>query len=256
MKHFLIILTVLSIISCSKDDEITKSKGTKLISIAYFDKYNNWEENYFYDSNNKIYKIEDHRAGGRRYEMEYANGKLKQYTAYRIDDNEKILRDSIVYNLDGDIEKTYHFSINSGENLPLARIYKFEYDDSGKLAKKYIKRAEKYEEHRRYYWKGENIERIEHLNGAGRVYWEFFFTYDDKVNYARNIPIYISSPTSENNVISSSAKDYVGNLDPMCNPCNSSYTYNADNLPVRIAKDIRNTRMELRYELPARDTEK
>jgi len=251
MKHILIILTTVLIISCSKDDAITKSKGTKLVSIEYFEENKNWKENYLYDSNNKLNEVENLYSLGRKYEIEYSDGKLKQFTTYRINDNKKIFRDSILYNFNGDIEKIYNYSINSGENLPLTWIYEFEYDNSGKLTKKstYFKSNEEYMRFEKYYWNGENIERIEEFNETEELYYEYFFTFDDKVNYKRNIPIYISDPInwSENNVTIMNWNDYHGNLDLICRPCESTYKYNLDNFPVKIETNW-GRQLELGYE--------
>lgn len=251
MKHILIFLTALLIISCSKDDETITSQGTKLISIDYLEENKNWKENYLYDSNNKIYEVKNLYSLGRRYEIEYSDEKLKQYTTYRISDNKKIFRDSILYNSNGNIEKIYNFSINSGEILPLTWIYEFEYDNFGKLYKKstYFKSTEEYTRFEKYYWNGQNIERIEEYNETEELYYEYFFTYDDKVNYKRNIPIFISDPInwSANNVTIMNWNDYYGNLDIICRPCESTYKYNLDQLPIKIETNW-GRKLELRYE--------
>ncbi len=133
MKKTVIIFLVICLISCSKDNEIEQSYGTKLISIEYEDSNDSWIENYSYSSDDELIMIEDFRSLGRRYEIEYQNSKLKEYRTLRMDEEKLIFRDSIIYNPNGTIQAIYNFSINSGENLPLSWIYEYEYDNENRL---------------------------------------------------------------------------------------------------------------------------
>ena len=66
--------------------------------------------------------------------------------------------------------------------------------------------------------------------------YEFFYKYDDKVNYKAGLPIFIGDPKSQtaNNITDVDWIDHYGNLDLICNPCESTYKYNLDNYPVEI----------------------
>ena len=155
-----------------------------------------------------------------------------------MDDNTLIFRDSILYDPNGNIQAIHNFSINSGENLPLTLIYEFEYNIQNRLSKKstYFVNIGEYTSIEKFYWLGNNVVRTEYFNGEEELYYEYFYTYDDKLNYKKGLPIHITNPVnwSENNVVQMNYKDYVGNLDLLCGPCTSEYKYNLDHYPVSI----------------------
>ena len=224
-------------LSCSKD-EFEQTYGTKLISIAYKEDYNSGIEEYSYSSNDELIMIEDFRSLGRRYEVEYDNGLVKEFFTYRIDNNKLIFRDSILYNADRSIHAIYNFSINSGEDLPLTWIYEFEYDNESKVTRKstYFVNIGEYTSIEKYYWKENNIERVMYCDKDEVLYYEYFYEYDNKKNYQKNLSTDLSDPInwSDNNVTSMDWNDYVGNLDIICRPCIAEYVYNLDNYPVSI----------------------
>lgn len=238
--------------SCSNDDEFEHSSGTKLISIEYKDDYDSWIKNYSYSSNDELIRIEDFRSLGRRYEIDYQNSQVKEFSTYSMHDNKLIFRDSILYNANRTIHAIYNFSINSGENVPLAWIYEFEYDNNESKASKkytYFVTIGKYTSIEKYYWKGDNIERVEYYNGDEELYYEYFYKYDNKNNYQKDLPTSISDPVnwSNNNVTKMNWNDYLGNLDLICRPCIAEYKYNLDNYPVSI-KFNWGREMKLSYE--------
>lgn len=251
MKKIIILFLVTCFISCSKDSEIEQYSGTKLISIEYEDDNDSWIENYSYSSNDELVKIEDFRSLGRIYEIEYQNSQLKEYTTHRIDEEKLIFRDSIIYNSNGTIQAIHNFSINSGEDLPLSWIYEYEYDNENKISKKstYFVTIQEYTSIEKYYWNGDNIDRTEYYNGDEELYYEYFYEYDDKVNYKKEIPSNISDPISwsENNVTEMNWIDYLGNLDLICRPCVAEYKYNLENYPVSIEFNW-GRKIKLKYE--------
>jgi len=234
----LILIFTIFIISCSKDNVIEQSHGTKLTSIQYEEDNDSWIVNYSYSSNNELIKIEDFRSLGRRYEIDYRNSILKEYTTYRMDEEKLVFRDSIIYNSNGTIQAIHNFSINSGEDMPLSWIFEYEYNAENKVSKKstYCVITQEYTSIEKYYWNGDNIGRVEYYNGNKKLYYEYFYKYDDKINYKKEIPINISYPInrSKNNVTEMNWKDYLGNLDIVCRPCVAKYKYNLDNYPVSI----------------------
>lgn len=229
---------IIFIISCSEDDEIEQSEGTQLISIEYGNKNEGWVVNYYYSSNDEIIKIEDLSSLGRRYEIDYQDSRLIEYKTYRMDNDSLIFRDSILYNSNGTIKAIHNYSINSGTDLPLSWIYRYEYNSENKVTKKstYFVRSQKYTSIEKFYWSGNNIERVEHLNEEEKLKYEYFFEYDDKENYQRVLPTIISDPLtwSQNNVTKINWNDYLGNLDLNCRPCIIEYRYNLDDYPVSI----------------------
>lgn len=234
----LILLSISIIFGCDNDDSIQNIYGTRIISIEHRQEDENWFENYTYTPNGKLNQVEDYHALGRRYEIAYADDRIVEFKTFRMDENSLIFRDSILYNPNGSMQAIYNFSINSGEDLPLTWIYEFEYDNLNRLSKKatYFVNIQEYTSIENFYWSGNNIERTEYYNGDEELYYEYFYTYDDKKNYKKGLPMHLSYPVnwSENNITEMKWKDYVGNLDLICSPCITEYKYNLDNYPVLI----------------------
>jgi hypothetical protein len=238
MEKIAFVILVFFISSCSKENMIEQSTGTKLISIEYTDDDKNWLENYYYSNDGKLEEVQNLYSLGRRYEIEYEHERIKEYSTYRIDENKLVFRDSIIYNLNGTIRAIHNFSINSGEDLPLTWIYEYEYDSEKKITKKstYFVTIQEFTSIEKYYWSGNNIERVEYCNEDEELYYEYFYKYDDKLNYKKATPTSISDPInwSDNNVTEVNWNDYLGNLDLICRPCITEYKYNLDNYPVSV----------------------
>jgi hypothetical protein len=234
----LILMFIISF-SCSEQiEEIKKVKEIKLIKIESNADGNMWIENYFYNLDGVLCQVVNSESYRGRYEIQYLNKKLTEYSMFRIADGKKLFRDSVAYDSLGRIQKIFNYSINSGTELPLTWIYEYEYDHLGKLSKRsfYSKIAEVYFWYEKYFWNGSNIIRMEEYCESKEICYEYFYTYDNKVNYKANIPIYISDPLNwcENNVTSMNWYDYHGNLDIICRPCVTSYKYNLENYPIEI----------------------
>lgn len=251
MKKIAILIFVIYIVSCSKDNVFEQSSGTKLIFIEYLDDNESWTQKYSYSSNNKLIKIEDFRSLGKIYELDYQGSRLNEYSTYQTDGKKLIFRDSILYNSNGTIQAIYNFSISSEGNLPLSWIYDYEYDNENKVYKRstFFVKIQEYTSVEKYYWHGNNIEKVEHYNGDEELYHESFYEYDDKINYKKEIPTSVSDPInwSENNITEISFKDYSGLLDLSCSPCITEYKYNLDNYPVLI-KFNWGRQIKLKYE--------
>lgn len=251
MNKLIFLSLIICIISCSKKEIIEDTVGTRLISIEYSDVNNDWVENYSYSSNSELLTIEDFRSLGRRYEIEYLNNKLKEYSIFQIDDDKLIFRDSIKYDENNNVEAIYKFSINSGENLPLSLICEFKYDDSNRVLKKstYSILSQEYFSIEKYFWTGENITRVEYYDSDEELRYEYFYKYDDKVNYKKNLQIGISDPINlcRNNVVEMNWSDHYGNLDLICSPCITEYHYNLDDYPVFI-KHYSGRELNLEYD--------
>ncbi len=237
MKVITILILAICFIACS-NEEVEQSYGTKLTLIEYMEGDRNWVENYSYSSNDKLNMVEDFRSLGRRYEIEYQDKQIKEFSTYRIDNDKLIFRDSIVYNPNRTIQAIYNFSINSGADLPLSTISEFKYNNQNKVSKKstYFVTSDKYFSIEKYYWSENNIEKAEYYNGDEKLKYEFFYKYDDKVNYNKGTPMRTSNPIywSDNNVTETDWKDYSGTLDLLCGPCIAEYKYNLNNRPVSI----------------------
>lgn len=257
MKIVLRILSLLFILSsCSKEEkeEIDSFNPRKLLRIDYKlgDKpIDNWTESYLYDENNKIIQVQENAVSGRKYQMIYFNERLQEYSTQRMEDNQLLFRDSIAYHPNGTISAIYNFSINLGNNLPLGAIYQFEYNNENKIIQKktFLVDQNEYFRIEKYSWTGPNISKIAHFDGDGNIRYEMNFSYDNKVNYQRELPQLITEPLtwSAHNVTRSELKDYTGLLDPICNPCKTAYEYNQDGYPVFI-KNAWGRELRLNYE--------
>jgi len=247
MKRIAIFIFTIGFMACSKDELF----DIKLVSIDYSEDDRSWSENYTYLPDGKLEKIENFRSLGTRYEMSYQNDRLKEIVIYRIDDNKLIFRDSLLYDTDGVIQSIHHFSTNAGEGVPLSTIDEFEYDDAFKVSKKstYSVRADKYTYVKKYFWKNNNIDKIENYTGEDKLRSEFFFKYDNKVNYKKGLPTSASSPLfwDENNITKSEFIDHLGVIDASCNPCKTDYKYNSAGYPIVIEFDY-GMKMKLNYE--------
>lgn len=212
--------------------------GTRLVEAKYEGKYgDNWSEKFMYDRKGNLVEIIDRRSGGQRVKIDYAEGRVIQYTTYLLSQDEVIFRDSIGYNPHGLIDKIYSYSRNAGPDLPLNWIREFEYDSLGVLLSKRSNILPSQEVNRleRYYWKGANVERMEFYEDE-ELRYEYFYTYDDKVNFRKGDPRFLAEPISwsENNITATNWIDYYGNLDLICRPCVNEYLYNLDDRPISI----------------------
>ncbi len=242
MRNKLKIIVSLSltifIFSCSTENGFEHYSGNRLISIEYKNKDESWIENHTYSSDGVLNRIENFHSLGKEYTLNYKDSRLNVYHTYRKDNGKLIFRDSIVYNENGTIHAIYNFSVNSGENLPLSWIYEYEYDNINRIKKKstYFVITQEYTSIEKYYWSNGNIKRSEYYNGKGKLDHEFFYEYDDKINYKKEIPTGISDPInwSKNNITKVDRNDYLVGIDILCQPCIAEYKYNLDNLPISI----------------------
>ena len=237
-KLFFILWFVIVLVSCSKD--IINTNGTRLVAIDYQQSnsiISTWKELFEYE-NGRITKIEDLYSLRKRYEIIYTNNQLQEYSTYIISDNTLAFRDSVAYNQNGTIRAVYNFITNPSSDTPLLFIDEFEYSDDGKIItkKNFSVAREMYRSTERYYWNENNIEKTEYYNEEGILIYETSTTYDSKINYKKDIPIYVLSPPgwNANNIIKSSLRDYTGAIDVACNPCETEYKYNLDDYPVFI----------------------
>ena len=249
MKKLIPLSIAVLLFNCSSEDNTVQSRGTRLLSIDYIADGTAWTENYYYNADSLLTTIEDLRSVGQRYEISYENGRIAQYRTYTIENNTEVYRDSITYNAEGEIDKICSWPLNQSSNSPL--IYAFSYDASLRVRerKTYLGSTEKYFRLEKYFWEGNNISRVEEYNEDDEFHYEYFYTYDDKNNYKKDIPPHLVDPLnwSPNNVIKMDWLDYYGNLDIFCRPCITTYEYNLDDYPVSVQRAWK-TEMTLKYE--------
>ncbi len=255
MKNALLILCYLLLFfSCSKEVVFDDAHGSKLISIDYkkgSKAIDNWKVLFSYNEDDLITRVEDFYVSGSRFQIEYNNGRLLEYTTHSINDNTVAARDSISYNQNGSIKAIYNFTPYPEDSLTLSLIYEFEYSSENKLTEKktYNVDQAEYISNEKYYWNNKNIEKSAYYDDEGRLRHETLYSYDNKINYKKNIPIYVSNPInwSENNIIRSNFADYTGAIDPSCYSCVTKYRYNLDLYPTLITYDW-GTQLRLTYE--------
>lgn len=241
MKKIIFALIIcVTIYSCTKKGGIAHTHGTKLIAVEYdyIDRDDDYTEYYKYNEAGQLQEIEEPLKWQRKQLIDYKDGRLHEVKTYETTENQLIFRDSIVYNTSGNIDQIFHFSGNAGAGVPLSRICEFEYDSNQKLVQKitYALPSNERLQVEKYYWNGDNIERVEHFHSNGELLYEFFYAYDNRPNYKKDIPTNLEDPITwtANNVTSIDWRDYLGNWDWICRPCESNYQYNLDDYPVKI----------------------
>ena len=244
MKKLIWIIASSLALSCS-EDAIPDTGGTRLLSIngtvEYPDSRDTWQETYHYDPNGRLTLVENTRSLGRRYEIAYEGERILQYLTYQRDNNRLIFRDSVAYTADGLIDKIYSFSINAGPELPLDFVIAFDYDSLQRVVerKSYLWPSEQYFIREKYDWDDTHIVRKQdyyYEAGEEEFRYEYFYAYDDQHNYKIGIPYYLNNPINwgPHNVTVMDWRDYYGNLDLICRPCQYTYRYNRDGYPVEI----------------------
>jgi len=238
MKKYLRIIFILAIISCGKEKITTPVDLQKVITIEYEDRNRLWSEQYDYDAEGHVRQIQIDQIVYTRHNVEYSNEKLLAYNTFQGPDTIKVSKDSFVYNENDRLEKILQYAIESNGNLELRWTSEFEYDAFGKVKKQsyYYNKSESYIGFAEYTWKNGNIVKQTSLNAEKELQYEFFYTYDNKVNYLKKLPNYQRDPLNwgKNNVTKMTYKDYYGNLDLICGPCEQTYTYSLSGYPLNV----------------------
>ncbi len=236
-RSIVTVIIAIFIVSGCDTNTLQRGVGTRLFLAQHIEEDGDtWMEYFRYDSRNRLIRIEDHRSLGRRIEIRYLDNRISEFSTFRMDTNEMIFRDSIVYNENGQVEKILKYSVNAGASLPLSQVLEYKHDLSGKLVRKtYSRPGELPDRAQNYYWNGTSIERVEHIY-EDELRYEYFYTYDNKNNYRLGDPRYLSDPIfwGRHNVTTVHWNDYYGNLDLLCRPCTTAYRYNANDMPVMV----------------------
>ena len=240
---------VCTFLSCTKDavePTILLGKYHKIQSIETVINYpSGWSQSFFelftYDTEGRLYR-HDYTRDKRHTIFKYdSGGRLVSQWTYKSDENKIIFRDSLVYGFSGRISNIYHFSINSGPELPLHSVEILSYSSNGLLERSLTldARKDKIQYRYDYFWEDNNIVKVEDRNGSNQLRHEWFYTYDTQHNYKLNFPLFIPYLTSQtqNNVVEFSLKDYTGLVDLLCNPCETLWQFNPDGLPVKAEYD-------------------
>ncbi len=171
--------------------------------------------------------------------LNYDNGRL---LAREYWDNYKQIptlnsKDSLIYNSLGQISEVWIFWPTNATTPHYKDFY--EYDAQGLPVKTryFSSTSNKVLLSYRYFWENGNITKVEDYAGDfGALQHEWFYEYSDVLNYQRILKLTPEYPQylTQNMVSRSSAKDYTGLLDLICDPCQTSFWANNDHYPERI----------------------
>lgn len=216
-----------------------------------------WEEVYHYNAEGQLVMIEDNDEAGHRHVIEYEDGRVLQILRYQKDINKLIRKDSLVYNVDGQIGSKYFIFYPMRAGLPIAKDRTdFEYGSTGQI-RRIIDRPSSPDEGEiisEFSWNGSTLDRSK-FYVRGNLWSESTYRFDYHANYRKGDPRYLANPVlgGDHNVIRISFRDNHFAIDRACNPCEWNYTYNRRGLPVRLNSG---SGYEVRYWYSEVDSEK
>ncbi len=235
------------ILSCDRYGDSVRSHGSRLESISSQYRNEKWEELFDYDSLGRLIRYSAKGSYNSIYTMEYKNDLVNFIHQIDPEDGTEIQKDSIVYTPFGKTDKSFEINLKTGKP---ESVNTFEYDMNGQLlSKKWFHIQDStFFWLEKYFWEDGNIVKQEEYDEKLQLNYEYFFEFDDQVNYEVNLLYLPDQPNSwnRNNITNMTWADHIGNLDIICTICNSKYDYNLDGLPVRIRGE-NGYKMELRY---------
>jgi hypothetical protein len=239
IKTPLAILALIILCGCIDEQfDPTFEFPNKRISMIQYGDWNT--EVYGYNAEGLNTQVtQNYTNGGNVFQITYNNGRPQIIQTYDELTNRIFNKDSIVYNSDLSISKKYSFYANDDQEMVLSTVMDITYGADGfpeQLIYSYPNYSHPIQSKDILKWKKGNVVEIEYYDQDDNLRYEFFFEFDNQLNYKYGSPLFLSSPEhwSKNNITKSSHKDYTGLLDTFCNPCQWSYKYDADGLPIRI----------------------
>jgi hypothetical protein len=180
---------------------------------------------YFIYEEDRLVEITDKRG---KWEIEYEDDRISSITESQNNDPdwERIL--NLEYDRKGQIKMLDHTECRSGNHYPLHHkilnfgSHTYTCDHEFHSTKKTRVAG--------------NLVRVLSFDDDGSLSARYFHKYDDQFNYQKLDPrsIIYGSYFNKNNEVEWRFTDYTGLIDAACNPCLTSYTYNADGLPTLI----------------------
>lgn len=249
---FALCLSLILISGCTKDDNTSSHEDPVQISkitTTYGSGSTVYIEDYIYNSDNELLRIEDSREGEGFQRVSYNNeGKIDsliyedevlQFSRYK------------VFEYDGDRLIGYS-DIHIGGFIGIVKYEKeYKYNGDGRVEE--VISINNYSgsmstSRDEYKWKDGNVEMVKSYGEDGGLDLEFELSYDNKNNFAKNNPILVEqySIWSNNNVVRSIATDYTGLYDPSCFDCATTYDYASDDYPEFIEYEWGST-VEIKY---------
>ncbi len=239
MKKFSILLPLLLILSCKKEQSFTPRPNSDILltAIEYIVPNRSWTEEYTYNKDNQLIQVESSSRNERRDELIYQQDQLTTIKTYNVSNSELISRIELVYNEQDQLIKTQNFSFYEGEEF--LRVHEYEYDKKGFPSQQlsYFPDNRDASLHtEKYTWKNGNIVKVAIYDNEDNLSHEYFMEYDDAFNYTSFQTHQVNQfhIWNRNNIIHSSYKDYTGLIDTSCNPCSSNFLYNELDYPIAI----------------------
>lgn len=199
-------------------------------------------DSFIYNSDNELQAIEDRLININDelifrdiYKFEFKDGLLIEVK--QDDPTLPVRRDSLVYDTNGKLLSIFNFKLQREPFISLSNPYylfsidSFFYDNKGYLNYRncYWLNQEQHFSHNIYCWEDGNLTNVKNYNAEGELISERIITYSEVVEFKvlHSDPRFWESPEvwSKNKVIENQLFDYVGNIDLLCNPCDTKYEY-------------------------------
>lgn len=237
------------IIGCQKEEHFPVSEGDRL--VRYLDKWDSGfrEYNYSYDESGNMIEIEININNEFFGNVEYFFTDENQLVEALSKDNPNdsvIAKTEYLFNNEGMLhEVVYYISEDWGMTYKeTPRGLKFHYDEQGNL----YRREQLYKDstvapssmayagiNKLYKWENGNIIKEEYYNAEGVKALTKLYEYDNKLNFLKDLPPYITFPITQtrNNYIREKYIDHLGHFATLsCLDCTIKYKYNKSGKPV------------------------
>jgi len=225
-----------SFLACSKAPTIEHHLRLAKIECSSQHTESTATESYFYNEASEITAITDSHNES-RYEIEYLNSKPS--SIFRFIEGELFTRTDIQYSENGNIVSLEYLTPNDSGEFDSGIIYEYSYDEDNRVIEriKYSVEKDEYYDRMKYFWSRDVIIRKEiYFDPSGPLFQEYFYRYDDKKNYKKDIPIYFLDPINwgEHNVTNYEVVEHIFIPATFYRECSYSYIYNLDNYPTEI----------------------
>ncbi|MFY0592562.1 hypothetical protein [Roseivirga sp.] len=244
-KSIYLLLVIIIVLSCENDITPISLEhfNVKEIVNSSNETYTETEE-FTYDTENRIKSVlrtissdPDLVWDGELIEFQYAGDLLMSRTHMYLPSDTIYQQIDYTYYSDGKLHEQ-RFSYPYTGELSVQWIKEYQYNSNGLVesTRSYNPNTTDPQSSNRYFWQNGNISKIETYYHETLRY-EADFTYDNARNYKLGNPYfndYEASITNNNNITQVRYTDYSGLLDLACNPCNYSYEYNENALPVKV----------------------
>ncbi len=247
MKYLSVLLVSVFIMACSNNNEELPVNDAHISTIEHVLQRVNWMETFNYDNDERLISVDNSSTSGGRKEFVYEGNNVTRINHIELSTDTIHQIDSLTYNNEGNLISFNVLSAYPGPGFSEVWSYEFEYDDNGRVSKQtsFFDRSGEDAGYIIFEWTGDNIRKLNYFNQEDDILYEYFYEYDNKLNYAQGIPIYIQEPLywNRNNITKFDYIDHTGLLDLACGPCTYEFEYNEDDYPSEIEYNWGYTKM-------------